>query len=103
MLKTHVQKNRLFQSAWARQAGISPKAVANYLKRPTMQIDTMFTICQTLNHNFLREIAGMLPPEMPPQHIPDQSAEIAALQQKVNDLQLQVSTLERALGMVGGR
>jgi hypothetical protein len=37
-------------------------------------------ISQQLKHNFLRDIANTLPPELPPQAPKDQSAELAALQ-----------------------
>jgi hypothetical protein len=40
---------------------------------------------------------------MEPRAIVDQDDAIAALQQQVKDLQLQVATLEKALALVGGR
>jgi DNA-binding Xre family transcriptional regulator len=102
MLKAHVKKHRIFQSGWSRQQGISEQTIARYLKQPTMQIDTLFAICQTLNYNFLRDIANALPPAMPPQQPANQQAEVAALQQ-VTELQTQVATLKEALRLVGGR
>jgi DNA-binding Xre family transcriptional regulator len=103
MLREYVKKHRIFQSGWARQQGVSEQTIARYLKQPTMRIDTLYTICQTLNHNFLHEIATTLPATMPPQQPPSQQAEVAALQQQVTALQTQVATLERALTLVGGR
>jgi hypothetical protein len=103
MLKAYVQQHRIFQSGWARQQGIKPTTVARYLKQPNMQVDTLFAICHTLNHNFLREIADMLPPAMPPQQPANQQAEVIALQQQVKELQTQVATLKEALTLVGGR
>jgi Cro/C1-type HTH DNA-binding domain len=103
MLRAHVKKHRIFQSGWARQQGISQQAIARYLKQPTMQVDTLYAICQTLGYNFLQEIAGTLPPAMPPQQPASQQAEAAALQQQVKELQIQVATLKEALALVGGR
>jgi hypothetical protein len=66
-----------------------------------MRVDTLFKISQMLNYNFLQDIAAELPADMPPGRTADQSATVAALQQQVKDLQLQVATLEKALGLVG--
>ena len=68
-----------------------------------MRIDTLFAICQTLNQNFFRDIADMLPPEMPPVPAANQQAEVATLQQQVKELQTQVATLKEALALVVGR
>ena len=103
MIKKYVKEKRLFQSGWARQQGVTPKAIAHYLKNPSMRTDTLFTICQVLNYNFFRQIADTLPATMPPetQHESRQLAE--ELKQEVAQLKLQVATLEKALGLVGGR
>lgn len=103
MIRKHVKEKRLFQSGWARQQGVTPKTIASYLKNPAMRTDTLFTICQVLNQNFFRQIADSLPANLPPelQHESRQLAE--ALQQEVAQLKLQVATLEKALGLVGGR
>jgi hypothetical protein len=103
MLKAHVKKHRIFQSGWARQQGVTQQTIARYLKQPTMRIDTLYTICQTLHYNFLQEIATTLPSTMPPVPPASQQAEVAALQQQVTALQTQVATLKEALALVGGR
>lgn len=103
ILKQYVAKHRLFQSAWARNAGITPKTVAGYLKHPTMRIDTLFTISQTLKHNFIREVADMLPPDLVPQKPVDQTETVKALQAEIEQLKIQVATLEKALSLIGGK
>jgi hypothetical protein len=103
ILRGYVKKKRISQSGWARKQGVSPKTVAGYLKHPGMRVDTLFKISQMLNYNFLQDIAAELPADMPPGRTADQSATVAALEQQVKDLQLQVATLEKALGLVGGK
>lgn len=103
MLREYVKKHRIFQSGWARQQGVSGQTKARYLKQPTMRIDTLYAVCQTLHYNFLQEIAATLPATMPRQQPPGQQAEVAALQQQVKELQTQVATLKEALALVGGR
>lgn len=97
MLRQYVKKRRIFQSGWARESGLHPSTVATYLENPSMRVDTLFAICQTLKHNFFREIADMLPPELEPKAAIDRDAEVDALK-------AQIATLEKALMLVvGGR
>jgi len=103
ILKAHVKKNRLRQNGWARQEGLNRKSIADYLKRKDMRVGTLFTVCQALNYNFLRDIAAMLPPEMPPQNIHPLQTRVEELEQQNLELQLQVKTLKEALSLVGGR
>jgi transcriptional regulator with XRE-family HTH domain len=103
MLRLFITKHRLSQSAWARRAGITPKTVASYLKHPTMRIDTLFAVCQSLEYNFIREVAHMLPPDLAPQKPIDQTETVKALQVEIEQLKVQVATLEKALSLIGGK
>jgi hypothetical protein len=100
-LKQYVKKNRIRQSGWARKAGLNVKTVSGYLKQPTMWIETLLGICLILNHNFFKDIAATLPPDMPPLTENPLQARIDELEAQNHDLQLQVKTLERALELVG--
>lgn len=101
LLRDYTRKRKIAHSAWQQLSGKSYKRIIGYQKNPTMRVDTLFEICLTLKHNFLREIADMLPPHLEPRPVPDQGAEVAALQQRVKELEGQVATLERALTLVG--
>ncbi len=101
LLKEYVKKNRIRQSGWARKANLNPKTVARYMKQSTMQVDTLFTICQTLNYNFLKEITALLPADMPPLTENPLQARISELEKQKSDLELQVKTLKEALELVG--
>ncbi len=103
MLRAYTRSRRIAHSAWQQVSGKSYSTIIKYQKQADMRVSTLFAICQTLNHNFLREIADLLPPGMPPAAPPQQTAEVAALQQQVNALQLQVATLKEALALIGGR
>jgi DNA-binding Xre family transcriptional regulator len=103
MLMDYVKRKRIYQSGWARQQGVTKQTIAKYLKNSSMRIDTMLRICETLNHNFLREIADMLPPSMEPPAVANQQQDITILQQEVEALKLQVATLEKALTLVAGK
>jgi len=101
LLTAFIKKNRLYQSAWARDAGISATTIAYYLKQPTMRVDTLYAISQQLKHNFLRDIANTLPPELPPQAPVDQSEELAALKAENAALKIEIAGLEKAIGLMG--
>jgi len=103
IIKSHVKKNRLRQNGWARQEGKSRTTIADYLKRKDMRVGTLFEVCQALNYNFLRDIAAMLPPEMPPQNTHPLQTRVEELEQQNLELQLQVKTLKEALSLVSGR
>jgi DNA-binding Xre family transcriptional regulator len=102
-LRQFVQQRRIFQSGWARKQGITEQTIARYLKQPTMRVDTLFAICLTLKYNFIREIADALPAELEPRAVPDQTAQVAAQEQRIAQLETQVATLKEALALVGGR
>lgn len=102
MLKKHVKAKRYFQSGWARQQGVRPGTVAGYLKGETMQVDTLFTICQVLEYNFFKDLAAALPEHLPPQPVSEHETRIKELEEKVKQLEWQNATLKEALKLVGG-
>lgn len=103
MLRKFIKTNRYSQAAWAHRQGVKPLAIARYLKRPTMRIDTLFAVCHALNYNFFKQIADALPAEMPPATQHENEQQLQTLKQENEQLKLQVATLEKALGLVGGR
>jgi transcriptional regulator with XRE-family HTH domain len=101
MLRQYVDDNRLSQAAWARRADVNISTITQYLKQPTMRVDTLMAVCEQLDYNFLRDIANTLPPELPPQAPIDQSAELAALKAENAALKIEIAALERAIGLMG--
>ncbi len=101
LLASFVSQHKIYQSAWARDAGIAQQTVAKYLKQPHMRVDTLFTICQHLEYNFLRDVANMLPAALPPQAPENQAGELARLSAENQQLKVQVATLEKAISLLG--
>ena len=100
ILKEFVKRNRIFQSAWARDAGVTPQTTAKYLKQPSLQVDTLFAVCQQLNYNFFEQIAAQLN-HLPPSNTPIPNADFEALQKENETLKIQVATLKEAIGLMG--
>lgn len=94
-LREYVKANRIFQSGWARTQGVKANTIAKYLKRESLQVETLFTICQVLKYNFIREIADKLPPDFPP-HTPNPlQARITELEKENEKLKIEIKVLER--------
>jgi cell shape-determining protein MreC len=101
MLRQYVDDNRLSQAAWARRANVNISTITQYLKQPTMRVDTLMAVSEQLEYNFLRDIANTLPPQLPPQALKDQSTELAALQTENAALKIEIAALEKAIGLMG--
>ena len=98
-LREYVTENRIFQANWARAQGIKPRTIARYLKSEHMKIATLFTICKVLKYNFIREIAGQLPADLPP-HAPNPlEAEVDVLKKENERLREQIALLKEIMGV----
>ena len=99
IIRKYAKQKRIYQAAWARHQGIKPKTIIRYYKRPTMQLSTLFTICQVLKYNFLREIADQLPAEFPP-HTPNPlQTENDAIKKENERLKMQIEIWKEAAGV----
>jgi len=97
MLKKHIKQNRYYQSGWARKQGVLPTTILGYFKKETMQISTLFTICQVLDYNFFKAIADALPANMPPATDNPLQAELDALKTENEKLKMKIDILEKML------
>jgi len=103
ILKAHVKKYRVRQSGWARQEGLNVNTINDYLKRKDMRISTLLDISQALNYNFFKQIADLLPTDMPPIIENPLQARVTELEKQNSELELQLKTLKEAIGLMGGR
>jgi hypothetical protein len=103
LLRKYVKEKRIYQSGWARKQGTTPLAVARYLKRPDMKISTLFTICQVLSYNFIREIADQLPAEFPPHTTNPLQQRVSDLEEENKMLKKEVAVLKEVLGARVGK
>lgn len=98
-LRKFVDEKRIKQANWARAQGIQPRVIGRYFKKADMKLGTLFTICQTLKYNFIREIAGQLPSDFPP-HTPNPlEAENAALKKEIERLKGDIDLLKEIVGV----
>lgn len=96
MLNRHVRMNRYYQAALARDIGVRPETVANFLRRPDNKVSYIWRICHALNYNFLADLAALLPPTMP--SAPNaKDARIAELEKELQQRTTERDTLQRVL------
>jgi len=89
LMKKHVSPAEL-----ARKLGANPSSVHGMLRRPTLQVQKLVKLSEILHYNFFREIAEKLPYEEP---APQAGRETEKLRQRIRELEIEASTLRRAL------
>ncbi|MCG3165234.1 MAG: hypothetical protein POELPBGB_00996 [Bacteroidia bacterium] len=99
MLNQHIRKNRYYKSALARDLDRRYETIADYLKRPSVQVRILFELCQALNHNFFADIAAQLPPDMPANPTP-KDQRIAELEKQVQQLSTERDNLQKVLDIL---
>lgn len=103
MLRRHIQKNRYFISALARDTGKNYYSVRALLRRSSLQTDALVDMSMALRHNFFKEIAALLPGDFPPHDDATHETEKEALRKEIEALKIENATLKDALRLVGGR
>jgi hypothetical protein len=102
LLKAHIKEHRYYQSALARDLGVYPETVADFLKRPDNRLTVIWKICLALRYNFLSDLAAQLPPDLPCAPTA-KDRRIAELEAQVEALQAECRTLERIVEALKGR
>jgi len=88
-MKKHVSPAEL-----ARKLEANPSSVHGMLRRPTLQVQKLVQLSEILHYNFFREIAEKLPYEEPATQAARETGE---LRQRIRELEIESSTLRRAL------
>lgn len=100
MLKDYFKKRRTGKSALARRIGRTDNAILNYQKRPSLQSGIIIELSHALKHNFLADMAYLLPAEYTNDVPIDTSKDIriAELEKEVEILKAEKAVLLLALG-----
>jgi DNA-binding XRE family transcriptional regulator len=96
MLNNYIRRNRYYQSALARDIGVRPETISDFLKRPDNKISNLWKVCFALNYNFLSDLAAKLPPAMPCAPTP-KDQRMAELEKQVQELTAECQTLQRVV------
>jgi hypothetical protein len=96
LLRNYLKTRAVSQVEWAKKQGVKPHFISRYLSRPEMKISTLYTISLILNNNFIREIADMLPADMP-SRTDRLTAEIENLKKENERLKSDIALLKEIL------
>lgn len=94
MIKREMARKHINPSDLSRGLNMPYQSVAGMLKRPTLQVQRLAEISEFLRYNFFREIAVKLPYSEP--DLVD-ATEAIALQNRVKELEMEVSILRQTL------
>ncbi len=101
-IKREMKKNKVTNTELATGLKIHPSSIYGILSRPTIQVQRLGELSEFFKHNFFREIADNLPgfaPEIPAEQYQN---EIAGLQSRIRDLELEVNILRQTIRDLAG-
>lgn len=97
MIKREMERKRVSSAELTRALGINHSSVSGMLQRPTIQVQRLAELSAFFNYNFFREIAQKLPYPEPDYTSTADKAEVSGLQNRVRDLELEVSILRQTI------
>ena len=97
MVRRELNRKNISGAELARALKVNPSSVMGMFNRSTLQVQRLAEISEFLRYNFFREIAQKLPFAEP------DSSEITALQDRVKELELEVSILRQTIRDLAGR
>ena len=92
LLKQRLREQGLSAAELGRRLGRGRETIRRFFKNPTIQTSILLEISIALQYNFFKEVAALLPPDMPPAP-PDNTT---TLQQQITQLQQELH-LQKAL------
>ena len=99
ILTDYVRKHRIYKSALARAVNRKPRTMLRLLKQPSLQTAILWEISVALKHNFFADIAAALNIDNGFENPLQQR--VTELEKQNHDLQLQIATLEKVIGLMG--
>jgi len=103
MISREMKRKRINVSELARGLRINHSTTAGMLQRSTLQVQRLADISELLNYNFFREIANKLPYTEPDYTSETTRNEVNGLQNRIKDLEFEVSILRQTIKDLAGR
>jgi hypothetical protein len=97
MVKREIQRKRISVSELSRGLKIKTTTVSGMLKSPTFQVQRLAELSEFLNYNFFRELAAQLPYAEPVFAEESKQSEVAELQHRIKELEMEVKILRQTL------
>ena len=97
MIRREMNRKNISGAAIARAIKVNPTSVTGMLQRPTIQVQKLVELSEFFNYNFFREIAQKLPFTDP------ENTEVTGLQNRIKELELEVSILRQTIKDLASR
>jgi len=95
MVKRELQRKKVSVAELSRALKINSTSVSGMLKSPTFQVQRLAELSEVLNYNFFRELASKLPYTEPVYAEESKQSEVAELQNRIKELEMEVSILRQ--------
>jgi len=97
MIKREMERKRISGADLVPALKINHSSVSGMLQRSTIKVQRLAELSEFFNYNFFREIAQKLPYPEPDYSNEADKAEMAGLQTRVKNLELEVSILRQTI------
>jgi len=95
MVRREVQRKKVSVAELSRALKINSSSASVMLKSQTFQIQRLAELSELLNYNFFRELAAKLPYTEPVFPEESRQSEVAELQNRIKELEMEVSILRQ--------
>lgn len=103
MIRREMKRKHINVSELGRGLRMKHSTVVGMLQRPTLQVLRLAEISEFLNYNFFSEIANKLHCTEPDYTLDTNRTEVNGLQNRVKDLEFEVSILRQTIKDLAGR
>jgi plasmid maintenance system antidote protein VapI len=97
LIKEFIDKKYLKRSNIAYSMGVPNTAIYAYEKRNSIQTDTLFRLCTSLQHNFFMDIANALPKEFTQNAMSSKDTLITQQTEEIHKLKLENDLLKELI------
>jgi len=97
MVRRELQRKKVSVAELSRALKINSSSASGMLKSPTFQVQRLAELSELLNYNFFRELAAKLPYAEPVFATESKQSEVAELQNRVKELEMEVGILRQTL------
>ncbi len=97
MVRRELQRKKVSVAELSRALNINSSSVSGMLKSPTFQVQRLVELSEFLNYNFFRELAAKLPYTEPVFAEESKLSEVAELQSRIKELEMEVGILRQTL------
>ena len=95
IVRREVQRKKVSVAELSRALKINSSSTSGMLKSQTFQIQRLAELSELLNYNFFRELAAKLPYTEPVFPEESRQSEVAELQNRIKELEMEVSILRQ--------